>query len=139
MSEKVNVTKQINVPGAAAWAALSAIGGLDRWFPIIDSCSVEGEGVGAIRTCVLGNGAALLERIDEINHDERRFRYAITDSPLPISNYIGTVELSDANNGGTTISWTAEFDVVAEARDEMIQTFSGAFSDGIDGLEANLQ
>ncbi len=139
MAEKVNVTKQINVPSAKVWDAISAIDGLDRWFPIIKTCTVEGTGVGAKRVCGLGDGAEMHERIEEINHDAKRFRYAITDSPLPISNHMGTVEISDADDGGSVVSWTAEFDVVAEARDEIVSMLNGAFSDGISGLEKDLQ
>jgi uncharacterized protein YndB with AHSA1/START domain len=139
MAEKVNVTKQINVPSAKVWDAISGIEGLDRWFPIIQTCKVEGEGVGATRFCGLGDGAELKENIEEINHAEKRFRYAITDSPLPISNHMGTVEVSDADGGGSVVSWTAEFDVVAEARDEIVGMLNGAFSDGISGIEADLK
>ena len=139
MTEKVNVTKEIKVPSAKVWDAISGIGGLDRWFPIIATCSVKGEGVGATRVCGLGDGAELKESIEEINHDDKRFRYAITESPLPMSNHMGTVEVSDAEGGGSVVSWTAEFDVVAEARDEIVGMLNGAFSDGIAGLEKDLQ
>lgn len=44
MNEKLKVTKTINVSTDKVWAAISGIDGLDRWFPIITSCRVEGEG-----------------------------------------------------------------------------------------------
>jgi hypothetical protein len=41
MNEKLKVRKMINAgPLTKVWAAISGIGGLDRWFPIITSCRV---------------------------------------------------------------------------------------------------
>ncbi len=74
-----------------------------------------------------------------INHDARRFRYAINDSPMPISDYMGTVEITETDGGGTQVSWSAEFNVVAEARDDILEMLRGAFSDGISGIEKDLQ
>ena len=54
MIEQINVTKILTVNADQAWAAISAIGGLDRWFPIIADCSVLGAGVGATRFPDLG-------------------------------------------------------------------------------------
>jgi hypothetical protein len=53
MQEILNVTKTIASPSDQVWAAISSIGGLDRWFPIISSCRVEG--VGAIRMLTLAD------------------------------------------------------------------------------------
>ncbi len=87
----------------------------------------------------MADGAELQESIEEINHEARRFRYAINESPMPISDYMGTVEVSDADGGGTVVSWSAEFDVVEEARDEIVAMLNGAFGDGISGIEQDLK
>ncbi len=38
MIEQINVTKTINMNADQIWAAISSIGRLDRWFPIIAAC-----------------------------------------------------------------------------------------------------
>ncbi|MCZ6894409.1 MAG: SRPBCC family protein, partial [Gammaproteobacteria bacterium] len=98
MTEKIHITKSINAPSEKVWAAISAIGGLDKWFPIIAACEVNGSGVGAKRICTMPDGAKMHETIEEIDHDAMRFRYAINESPMPISNYMGTVEMKAAGD-----------------------------------------
>lgn len=139
MNEKLKVTKTINVSTDKIWAAISGIGGLDRWFPIITSCRVEGEGVGAIRVLGLGDGSEIRDRIEEIDHKERRVRYLRTDHPFPVSRYIGTVEVRDGESGQSEVTWTIEIDVAAEARDELVGFLTTALSDGIGGIEQDLR
>jgi carbon monoxide dehydrogenase subunit G len=139
MLEKINVTKTINVPGDKVWRAISGIGGLDRWFPVIASCRVEGEGVGAIRVLGLADGGEIKDRVEEIDHQERRFRYVRTVSPFPVTKYVGTVEVRDADGGGSEVSWTVEIDVAAEARGELAGFLKDALSAGISGIEQDLR
>ncbi len=49
MTNKQPITKKLNVPADVVWKAIREIGRLDVWFPIIESCRVEGEGQGALR------------------------------------------------------------------------------------------
>jgi hypothetical protein len=139
--EQVNVIKTVNVPSGKVWQAISAIGGLDRWFPIINSCRVEGEGVGAIRILGLANGTEIKDCIEEINHQDRRFRYLRTHHPFPVSHYAGTVIVSDADNGQCAISWALELEITVQnhARDDLMEFLKQALSDGITGIEKDLQ
>jgi len=67
------------------------------------------------------------------------FKYAIRESPLPIRNYLGTVQVLDAAGGKTELTWSARFDVGDAQRDEMVSMLNGAFADGIQGLEKDLK
>jgi len=138
MIESLNVTKTLSVSSDKVWAAISGIGGLEHWFPVIAGCRVTGAGVGAMRVLELTDGAVIKDRIEEINDAERRFRYTRTDSPFPVSRYLGTVDVHD-DNGKTTVSWAVELDVSAEARDELLAFLTGALSDGIAGLEHHIK
>lgn len=54
MLTKQPIIKKLNVPADKVWNAISEIGRLDVWFPIIETCKVEGNGVGArlkLTTC----------------------------------------------------------------------------------------
>jgi hypothetical protein len=139
MIENVNVTKKINVPTDKVWSAISGIGGLDRWFPVIARCSVEGDGVGAIRTLELVSGGEIRDRIDAINSEARRFVYNRIVHPFPVSKYIGTVEVRDADNRQAEVSWSLEIDVEAEVREETTTFLQKALSDGISGIEQDLR
>lgn len=135
----VNATRVVDVRAQDAWNAIRAIGGLDRWFPVIAKCSVQGQGVGAKRVCELANGVTLVEKVERIDDVGKVFQYSIAEAPLPIKNYLGTVTVRDAGGGKSEITWSATFDVTADHRTEMVDMLNGAFADGLKGLENDLR
>ena len=89
MIEQINITKTLTVNADQAWAAISGIGGLDRWFPIIADCSVLGAGVGATRVLTLVDGGKITDRIETIYHQQRSLRYNRIESPFPVQSLSG--------------------------------------------------
>lgn len=138
MIETIDIVRTIDVPSAAAWTAIRGIGGLDRWFPVIATCHVEGEGVGAVRTLGLVQGGEMKDRIEEIDDSARRFRYSRFHHPLPATAYKGTVVVRDVAGDKSEVTWSVEIDVEATARDELVAFIGKALSDGIGGLEKDL-
>jgi uncharacterized protein YndB with AHSA1/START domain len=139
MLETVNATKTIDAPNDAVWAAIAGIGGLDRWFPVIESCRVEGTGAGARRFLGLAGGGEVEDRVDDIDRNRRRFQYTRTRSPFPVTSYVGVVEVRPAPDGRSEVSWTVDIEVAPEAKDELAVFLTSALSDGISGLERDLQ
>lgn len=138
MIETVNVTKIIALTNDKAWQAISQINGLERWFPVITACQVTGCGVGATRIMALTSGEEIVDRIESIDHEAKRFQYNRIKSPFPVNRYLGTVDICKIGPDSSEISWTVEIDVDNEKRDELIGFIKQALSDGIDGLERDL-
>lgn len=138
MIETLNVTKTMAVPADQAWQAIAQINGLDHWFPVIVDCTVTGNGVGATRILTLSTGEKITDRIEAIDHHERRFRYNRIESPFPVSRYLGTVDICQLGPDSSEIVWTLEIDVDNEKRDELVGFLKQTLSDGIDGLERDL-
>jgi len=139
MTTTVIIDKILRAPSNAAWAAIEAIGGLDRWFPIIEACRVEGEGEGALRIMILAGGAGeMRDRIIEIAPQERRLRYHRTHHPFPVSDYFGTVEIFDLGPGASRLVWTVRFEAGAEHEGAVRELVHEAISAGVDGLEREL-
>lgn len=130
----VRVTKNIDVDSQVVWNTISAGDGLDKWLPVITQCRLEGSGEGATRYCTMANGAQLRERIVEVNHPRRRFRYAIDDHPLPARNLFGTVEIRDLGSNSSEVTWSADFDADEPQRAELEGMFREVYSGAIDGL-----
>lgn len=139
MGATVNITKRIDAPADRVFAAIAGIGGLDRWFPIISACRVEGDGVGATRIMTLANGAEMRDRIVEIDAGARRFRYERPVHPFPVTNYRGGVEVVDDGEDSAVLCWTVRFEVDDNDRDEMLKLIETAISEGVDGLRAELE
>lgn len=138
MFTKQAITKKLNTSSAKAWAAIRNIEGLDRWFPIIDSCRVEGSGVGALRYMTL-DGGQVTDLIEAVDDGRQRFVYLRTTSPFPVTHYRGTVEIFDSYDGQAVLTWTIDFESQPEDSEAVAALVKGAIADGIDGMERELQ
>lgn len=143
MFEQVQVTKTLNAECDKVWAAISGIGGLERWFPVIAACRVTAAGVGALREMALHDGGRIVDRVEAIDHAQRCFQYRRIEHPFPVSDYLGTVTVRDVGDGKTELSWTVDADLHADIapadRGNFLGFVRSALSDGIDGIERDLQ
>ncbi|MDX1915921.1 MAG: SRPBCC family protein [Methylophilus sp.] len=139
MQTKQPITKKINVPAEKAWEAISNIGRLDVWFSFLDSCRVEGNGLGARRyMTIANNGGEIHDIIEEIDHASRRLVYVRPVSPFPVSHYRGTVEVFKSYDGLAVVVWTIDFESKPEDSASVAEIVKGAIGGGIDGMEADL-
>ena len=136
MMTKQAITKKINVPAEKVWEAISNIGRLDVWFPIIETCTVEGSGAGAKRNMSLVNGGGdIKDIIKEIDHKNMRLVYLRSVSPFPVTSYTGTVEVFKSYDGLGIVVWTIDFESKPEDSSSVAEIVLGAISAGIDGME----
>jgi hypothetical protein len=135
MKHSTTVEREISGSADVIWATISAGGNVHQWFPMIQSCRLEGAGEGAARFCVMADGSDLEERIIEINHDARLFRYAISQHPLPAREVIASMEVKDVGNGKTIIAWGAEFEAGEETAAQVKEMLQMVYSQGIQSLE----
>ena len=138
MQTQTSIVKKLTAPASTAWAAISGIGGLDRWFPIIKSCGVEGNGEGAIRHLTLEDGGEMIDHIRIIDHDNRLLRYHRVSLPFPVTDYFGTVEIFKSFDQRAVINWTIQFNVAPEDKEQILGLIHTAISDGIDGMNAEI-
>lgn len=107
MAYSVVVDKTIPVSRAKVFAALMDFGGVGKLLPdAIESCTLQGSGVGAVRTIKLkGAPGEVVERL-EAGYNDSLFSYSIVaPSPLPVDHYHAVVTLSDAAGGGCQVVW----------------------------------
>lgn len=138
MRTKQAITKKLNAPTDKAWQAIRDIGRLDVWFPIITTCQVEGKGVGAHRYMTL-EGGKITDLIEEVSDSNQRLVYLRTESPFPVTHYRGTVEIFDSYDALAIVVWTIDFDSAPEDSAAVADLVKNAISDGIDGMEKDLQ
>jgi uncharacterized protein YndB with AHSA1/START domain len=136
---KANVSRTIAVPPNAVWAVIAQGGDVHRWFgAAITTCELTGEGESAARQCTMANGALLKERILQVDHDGRRFRYAVDEHPLPASDVVATITVAEAPDGQTHISWGADY-AAAPGQDVLMrEALETLYAQGIQSLETYL-
>lgn len=134
---KTEICKVIKAPAERVWATIAEGGDVHRWFSrVITACDLSGTGDGATRRCVMADGSALQERILEVDHHRKHFRYAIDKHPLPASDVVATITVEAMPNGTTQVAWGAEYTVTEEHAQMVQRTLGDLYAQGIDSLEA---
>ena len=130
----VAVEKEIAGEVGKVWALMSDFGNLRAWNSEIESCEVEGEGVGAVRTFSMG-GITIKERLEAWDEATKSYSYSITEGPIPAKNYLAKVVLEDLGGTRTKVLWTSDFDAEGASEDDLIKLFEGIYSAGIAAVE----
>ena len=111
---RVRRTTVIDAPVDAVWRILRDFNGHDRWHPIVERSALEDgrrtDQVGAVRNFTITSGERVREVLLSLSDRERRLRYAIVDSGLPLENYVAELFLKPVTDGGGTFwSWSSRF------------------------------
>ena len=121
------------------WKVLSDFGGIGNWMPGIESCVVEGNGVGAVRKIGMPGGTAIEERLEAFDDSGRSLSYSIGASPLPVQDYLATIAVKTEGKG-CSVSWSAEFKLPEGVPDEaIIQALEGAYGGALAALKSKLE
>lgn len=128
-------TTRINASAANVWEIVRDFNGVAKWIgPVVES-TMEGEGVGAVRTVILEGGAEVKERLEALDDDARSLTYSIVTSPLPIDDYVSTIKVTGASDSECDVDWSSTFEVGAATEAEMIDLVTGVYQAGFDGLK----
>lgn len=132
----VKVVETVNASADRVWELFRDFGGIARISPGIQSCSVEGQGIGAIRTLKMG-GLELRERLEAFDDAGRSLCYAIIgDHPLPFDNYLSTVRVVDQGDA-CTVEWSSSYDPKG-SEDQASGLIQGIYKGGIAGVRKAL-
>jgi hypothetical protein len=131
---KVSVSAEYSSSADKVWGIIGSFDGLAAWHPVIETCTLEDGGNN--RRLTLGDGAQLLEKL--ISHDDsaRTYTYSILESPLPFSDYVSTVKVSQSDDG-CTVDWSSEF-TPGGPEDEVCGAVQGIYQAGLDNLKSLL-
>jgi len=134
----VTVSEDINAAATAVWAALGDFGGIKVGGPIT-SVSIEGKGVGMVRTMGLGGGK-VVERLDRYDAKAMALTYSITnaDCPLPVSQYSATIKVTDKGAGKCNVSWSGTFQPKGASEADASKVVEGIYKGGIAGARRAL-
>ncbi len=132
---KVKVSGIINAPADEVWKSVSDFNSLDEFVEAIANCTTEGSGIGAVRTLTLEDGGKVKEKLESQDDDKKILTYSIVESPMPIENYTGTMEVKGLENGQSEFRWSSTFETAEEAKDDMKEALEGLYKVGVKGLQ----
>lgn len=131
---EVSVTAHFNQPANIVWQSIQDFGGIDK-IMLGTTVTVEGEGLGAVRTITQPNGGIVRETLKALDNASYTMQYMIhDDAPLPITQHLSTMHLDVINNNECKLTWTAVYEpsIPAEKVDKIMR---GILNYGIDGLQ----
>lgn len=133
-----NVKETVAASAADVWRILSDFGGLEP-NEMIASCSLEGEGVGSVRTIGLNGGGEVIERLESHDDSAMQFSYAILNaSPIPVKNYVSVVKVADTGGNSASVEWSSTFDPAGAPEADVITLIEGIYVDGIQRVRNKL-
>ena len=137
---KAHVHDTFNAPADAVWSFFRDFGGVQKFAgPMVTSCTLEGEGIGSVRTIALAQGAPIRERLVQFDEEAKSFSYAILGScDLPIDDYVGTVKIKAAGPSRSTIDWIGTFDPKGAPEAAAKEIVEGIYKGGIDAIKTAL-
>jgi Polyketide cyclase / dehydrase and lipid transport len=106
---RVEVIEELDVAADAVWNTLGAFDHIDRWARL-KVLSVEGQGVGCLRTVEMPSGVRVTERLLAWQPQAMTFSYEILEpNPYRIDDYVSTVTVVQLARGRSRVCWVGEF------------------------------
>jgi mxaD protein len=148
----LHVTQSVSIDASAAkvWKAIRDFNGLNTWHPAVAKDEiVEGtnNAVGAVRLLTLKDGGTIKEKLLGFNAAGHKFRYAIVEGVLPVSDYTSSVTVVSAGKGKSTVTWSGRFhrkntgDSPADNENDKtaVDTITGVYRGGLDNLKKMME
>jgi uncharacterized protein YndB with AHSA1/START domain len=121
------VRDELVAPVERVWTCFADFGDLSAWAPGQSRVTVDGSGVGAVRSVGGEDGPPIRERLEAYDPAEHTFTYAMLDSPFPFTDYVATVRLADLGGNRTAIEWTSTFEPRGVSAAEATETIQGIY------------
>jgi mxaD protein len=126
---------ELNASADQVWQVLRDFNGLPAFIAAIKKSTMEGEGIGALRTLTLeGGGPPIVERLETFDEQAKTLSYSIVTSPLPLSNYLSTVEAIDRGPSQCEVKWYSTFEPRGASEAEAVKVVEGVYSAAFEGL-----
>jgi len=133
---------ELSVPPDKAWALIKDFDGWQNWHPAVASTEItsgKGNTHGTVRVLTTKDGAKITERLERYQPRALAYTYRITDSPLPVTDYVSTIQVK-ATKSGCVVNWSSHFKAKEGTEDaEAVKTIRGIYTAGLDNLKAKLK
>ena len=124
MTQASSITR-IFAPTKAIWHLISNFGVAGQYLAGVVDCTVENEGVGAVRTLTSIDGSTIVERLEALDATDLWLSYTLlTDTPF--GNCLTTMLVRDLGQGQAELTWSANFQPIDIPANEASDLLEGA-------------
>jgi carbon monoxide dehydrogenase subunit G len=133
----VKVSERIEASADRVWELFRDFEGIQRFTSGFEKVEMSGSGIGAVRTITLPGGAALQERLEAFDDRGRKLQYAIVGGPIPVANYLATIEVKDEGKA-CRIDWSSQLEPKGISEEQARNLIEGVYKGGIAGVKKAL-
>ena len=117
----------IHAPADTTWQVLGDFGAACQYLVMVENGTVEGEGVGVLRTLTYTDGGTIVERLESLDPAARRLSYALlTDTPF--RDCVTTMAVCDLSPNEAELAWLASFQSDGLPASEAVMLLEGALA-----------
>jgi hypothetical protein len=140
---KIFYSSVIPSPIDRVWARIRDFNKFPSWHPAVCNSSIEenraSDAVGCVRSLYLKSGGHFRERLLTLSDREYTFTFTILESPLPMTDYVSTIQLRPVTDTDQTYAqWTCEFNCAPDVESELMKTVLSVYQSGFDSLAHNV-
>ena len=131
---EVRAEAEVGASADEVWALVGDFGGFVE--ALGAPVTVDGEpGVGQLRSIEMG-GATTVERVESLDPVSRTISYSVQSGPLPVQDYLATMQVHDAGADRTRVTWEARFQPAGMPEEDAKGLITAIFQGGLTALQA---
>ena len=117
----------IDVSADATWRVISDFGAACQYLAMVINCTVEGTGIGALRTLTYADGSLIVERLEALDAAAHRLSYSLlTDTPF--RDCLTTVTVRELGASRSELVWSVSFEPDGLPAEEALTMLEGALA-----------
>lgn len=133
-----SLSRSVDVEGtpSAVWSMIGPFCAIKDWLPPVGTCTESGK-VPPTRTLVTRDGKATFVEIQTARSDTRHFyAYTFRSSPLPVTHYMSTIEVTAKAEGLSTVTWRAAYTPQRGKEKDAHDALAGIYDAGLTTIKA---
>lgn len=134
MTSKITIRTSADV----IWQVISDFGAAGQYLSGVVTCTVTGEGVGALRTLTSTDGSTIVERLEALDEVAHRLSYALL-TETPFGNCLTTMTVRDLGPSRAEVEWSATFEPDGLPEREAEALMEGALAANCQALKQFLE
>ena len=133
---------ELSVPPEKVWDLIKDFDSWQNWHPAVASTEItsgKGNSRGTVRVLTTKDGAKITETLTHYQPKIFSYTYRITDSPLPVTEYVSQIRVQAAKSGSVVV-WTSHFKAKEGTPDaDAAKTIRGIYTAGLNHLKEKLK
>jgi hypothetical protein len=129
---KVSLSTKLPVSADQVWKTIGGFNALPDWLPAVKESKLDAGG--RVRKLDLAGGGSMTEKLETFDDKAHAYSYSIMRSPLPVSNYVSTLKVSE-DGQGSTIEWSSEFSPAGASEMDAKKVVERIYQAGFENLK----